>query len=66
METGEKAIMPALRSTIGALKYIAHCIPKKSKLLLANGLVMSRVIYLVAMWGGLTKGDSSEDPETAE
>ena len=36
LEEGEKAILPALRSTIGALKFISKNIPTKSRLLLAS------------------------------
>ena len=43
LETGEKVILPALRSTIGALKFISHNIPVKSCLLLANGLIISKI-----------------------
>ena len=55
---GEKAIIPILRSTIGALSYIGAGLPKKSKLLLANGFVISRVSYLISMWGGISIKDS--------
>ena len=55
---GEKALLPALRSKIGALAHISGNIPRRSKLLLANGLIISKVMYLVAMWGGLKAGGS--------
>ena len=56
-ETGEKAVLPALRSIIGRIKFISHNIPTKSILLLANGLVISKVLYLLTMWGGLSNTD---------
>ena len=52
LHLGDKALLPALRAIIGALMHLAPNIPKKSRLLLANGLVISKVLYLISMWGG--------------
>ena len=57
IEQGPKAVLPALRSQIGILTFLSKNIPRKSKQLLANGLVISKVLYLIAMWGGLSKSD---------
>ena len=58
LELGEKALLPAVRLLNGALKHIAGNIPKKSRLLLANGLVLSRILYMIPMWGGMNSTDS--------
>ena len=58
LSLGEKALLPSLRSKIGALAHIAGNIPMKCKLLLANGLILSKIIYLIPMWGGLDLGGS--------
>ena len=58
LDVGEKALLPALRSSIGVLAHIGKNIPKKSKLLFANGLIMSKIVYLIPMWGGLSLKDS--------
>ena len=51
LETGEHAILSKLHKQIGALNLLAKHIPKSSRLLLANGLIMSRVCYLIQVWG---------------
>ena len=57
IDKGEKALLPTLRMKLGAITHIARNLPTKSRLLLVNGLIMSRVIYLIQMWGGLTNRD---------
>ena len=63
LELGEKAILPTLRSTIGTLVHIGAGLPKQSKLLLANGFVISRITYLISMWGG---GVTLKDSKTIQ
>ena len=58
LELGEKAMLPILRSMIGALTHISPGLPKQSKLLLSNGFVLSRVTYLISMWGAISLKDS--------
>ena len=57
IDRGEKALLPTLRMKLGAITHIARNLPIKSRLLLVNGLIISRVIYLIQMWGGATKRD---------
>ena len=52
IETGEKALLPRLRRQLGALKLLARELPKKSKLLLSNGLIISKINYMAQAWGG--------------
>ena len=52
LEDGEKAVLPKLRKQLGALNMIADNIPRKSRLNLANGLLLSRIGYLIQVWGG--------------
>ena len=51
LESGKEAVLPKVRKQIGALNLIAKSIPKSSRLMLANGLIMSRISYLIQMWG---------------
>ena len=53
LEGGEKLLLPALRYLIGTLSHLSPNIPPKSCLLLANGLIISRIIYCIQIWGGL-------------
>ena len=49
---GEKPVVKSLRTTLGFLTHIASNLPVSSRLLLANGLFLSKLIYLLPMWGG--------------
>ena len=53
LETGEKPIVKALRSTLGTLTHISKHMSVSCRLLLANGLFLSKLLYLLPMWGGL-------------
>ena len=57
LELGDKPVIKSLRSVIGALTYISKHLPMKSRLLLSNGLFMSKLLYLLPMWGGLPHRD---------
>ena len=60
LELGEKPVLKTLRSTIGALTHISKNMNVKCRLLLANGLFISKLLYLLPMWGGLTYRDSKK------
>ena len=50
--TGQKVLLPKLRKQLGAHKLISRELPCKSKLLLANGLIISKICYMIQAWGG--------------
>ena len=53
IETGENSLLSAVRKKLGALKYLGGGgIPRKSKLMLANGLILSKILYLLPLYGG--------------
>ena len=52
LDSGEEAILPELRKTLGILKHLGRAIPEKSRRLLSEGKIVSRLRYLVAIWGG--------------
>ena len=52
LETGKHALLPKLRSQLGAMYHLGKKVPRKSRLMLVNGLVVSRLIYLIPLWGG--------------
>ena len=54
LETGADALFPQLRKSIGILKHIGKNMPMKSKKLVADGIIMSRMRYMISMWGGTT------------
>ena len=57
LETGDKPIIKSLRSTLGVLTHISKHMPVSCRLLLANGLFQSKLLYLLPMWGGLPARD---------
>ena len=52
---GEKATIPALRRKIGALKHIGAQMTRNTRLIIANGVLISKINYLIQIWGGPTQ-----------
>ena len=52
MESGEEPLLSALRKKLGTIKYLAKNAPTKTKLLLVNGLLLSKILYLLPLYGG--------------
>ena len=52
LESGRKAILPTIRKQFGAIKILGKMLPRGSKKLLAEGLLMSKMIYIITQWGG--------------
>ena len=52
LELGQKSLLPAMRSKIGALKLIGRNIGEKGRRCIANGLIVSKLLYLLPVWGG--------------
>ena len=55
VETGMNAVLPQIRAKLGALKYCCKNLPINSKKLLATGLIISKLIYLLPVYGGTCK-----------
>ena len=52
LEGAEKALLPDIRRKIGAIKHLGVNIPRATKLRLANAFVISKILYLLPVWGG--------------
>ena len=52
LETGTKAVLPDIRKKLGSLKHLGTQIPFHSRKLLAEGLLISKLQYLISQWGG--------------
>ena len=59
LETGGDALLPQIRKTIGILKHLGKNMPRTSKKLIADGIIMSRLRYMIAMWGGTSLRNSN-------
>ena len=55
LESGEKSVLPGVRSKLGALRHVADEIPEKGRKLLTEGIIISRLAYLIPVWGGAPK-----------
>ena len=54
LTTGKKAILPAVRRQLGVLQSLRHVLSSKAKLQLVNSLILSRLIYVISLWGNTT------------
>ena len=52
--TAEKAVLPEARRKLGALYTLRKVLPQESRLQLATNLIISKLVYLVPLWGGAT------------
>ena len=52
IENSKEAILPELRRKLGILRHIASNIPQAGKQLLANGLILGKINYLISIYGG--------------
>ena len=52
LETGEDAVIPILRKKLGTLKFLGKNMPEKCRKLLANGLILGKINYLLPLYGG--------------
>ena len=50
--TAEKALLPNLRKQLEVLAHLSLIIPQSSRKILAEGLVLSQMKYLLPLWGG--------------
>ena len=55
LETGSKSLLPSLRKNLGALRSLGEKIPQGSRNTMARGLILSRISYLISIWGGSTE-----------
>ena len=55
LETGTKSLLPSLRKSLGMLNNLGRKLPTGSRATLARGYILSRISYLVSVWGGGTE-----------
>ena len=55
LNTGKKALLPALRRQIGMISRLGQAMSKKAKLKLVNCLVINRLQYGLCLWGNTSK-----------
>ena len=52
LKDGELSIHRQITSRINALKKISHAAPFQTRKMIANGIIISRIIYVMQLWGG--------------
>ena len=55
LSTGEKPLISTVKSKIGALNSIKKELPMSARLTLANGIILSRIQYMIPVWGGIPR-----------
>ena len=55
LEKGEKALLPAMGKHLGHIRHKGRLIPMRSRKSLARGMILSRLTYLMPLWGGAAK-----------
>ena len=51
----EESLLSSINKRIGALKMVGRVASFKTRKMIANGIVMSKLIYLIELWGGSSK-----------
>ena len=51
---GKKSVLPQIKRQLGALYHNRDNIPRKCRLILANAIILSRLVYIIPLWGGST------------
>ena len=54
LESGKKALLPGVRRQLGALQHLGEKLLRSCRKLLASTLIISRLNYLMPIWGGTT------------
>ena len=53
--TGEVSLVSQLNTRLNALRKLSFCGSFKTRLMIANGIFISKLIYMIPLWGGCEK-----------
>ena len=51
IDTGAEALLPDTRKTLGIIRYVGKTMPSSSRKLVTEGLILSKMRYLISIWG---------------
>ena len=51
LKSGKKALIPDLSKKLGSLWLVSKYLDTKARLKLANGIIISKIIYMINIWG---------------
>ena len=66
LERGKKATLPAVRKLFGTIQQIGKMLPRSSKKLLTEGLLISKMTYVYNSMGRSSKQSDKTCTETSE
>ena len=66
METAKKAILPQIIRNLGMMKNLGNKLPLECRNTLARGMVISKINYLISIWGGGHQKSQKESPNSAQ
>ena len=52
LELAKKAILPRIRQNLGLMRKLGKLIPYSCRNTLARGMILSKLTYLISVWGG--------------
>ena len=52
LDWGEEALLTTARQKLGVLKHLGKTLPFKTRKMMAEGLILSKIRYLIPIWGG--------------
>ena len=52
LQDNDESLIRSLNSRVGALKMICRVANFKTRKMIADGIFMSKMTYLIALWGG--------------
>ena len=52
---GKKSVLTSLTSRLNALRKVCRVATFKQRKIIADGIVMSKLIYIIQLWGGCSK-----------
>ena len=55
IQNDEKSMLKVLNKRLSALKKLSYLTSFKSRKMIANGLIMSKIVYLISLWSGTEK-----------
>ena len=55
LNTGKRAVLPAVRRHLGGIYSLKESLSFKAKLQLANSFVLSRLLYVISLWGNTSE-----------
>ena len=55
IQNDENSLLKVMNKRLHALRKVSFLISFKSRKMLANGIIMSKLVYLISLWSGAEK-----------